>query len=141
MSLLSAPGGVHIKTTLMKSLAEALWYTQTQTVCSCQNKYWRQLLPDGEMLRPSNISEPGVYTSKVIQYYKQHSRGQRGLMHGQYCSWKAITPVDLIQRKKLDFRNFYDSNLTEARFNYLSCIRIMMVCNGALSYVTKHYHM
>jgi len=29
MSLLSAPGSVFIKTTLMKSLAEELWYTQT----------------------------------------------------------------------------------------------------------------
>ena len=29
MSLLSAPGSVLIKTTLMKSLAEVLWYTQT----------------------------------------------------------------------------------------------------------------
>ena len=29
MSLLSAPGSVVIKTTLMKSLAEVLWYTQT----------------------------------------------------------------------------------------------------------------
>ena len=33
---------------------------------------------------------------------------------GKYVS---ITAVDLIQRKKLDFRNFYESNLTEARFD------------------------
>ena len=31
----------------------------------------------------------------------------------------SITAVDLIQRKKLDSRNFYESNLTEARFNSL----------------------
>ena len=30
---------------------------------------------------------------------------------GKYAS---ITAVDLIQRKKLNFRNFYESNLTEA---------------------------
>jgi len=27
-----------------------------------------------------------------------------------------VTAVDLIQRKKLDSQNFYESNLTEARF-------------------------
>ena len=31
----------------------------------------------------------------------------------------SITAVDLIQRKKLDSRNFYESNLTEARFSSL----------------------
>ena len=31
----------------------------------------------------------------------------------------SITAVDLIQQKKLDSRNFYDSNLTEARFDSL----------------------
>ena len=30
-----------------------------------------------------------------------------------------ITAVDLIQRKKLDFWNFHESNLTEARFDSL----------------------
>ena len=32
---------------------------------------------------------------------------------GKYAS---ITAVDLIQQKKLDFRNFYKSNLIEATF-------------------------
>ena len=31
----------------------------------------------------------------------------------------SITAVDLIQQKKLDSRNFYDSNLTEARFQII----------------------
>ena len=35
---------------------------------------------------------------------------------GKYAS---ITAVDLIQQKKLDFRNFYESNLTEARFQII----------------------
>ena len=35
---------------------------------------------------------------------------------GKYGS---IRVVDLIQRKKLDFRNFYVSNLTEARFEII----------------------
>ena len=35
---------------------------------------------------------------------------------GKYAS---IAAVDLIQPKKLDSRNFYESNLTEARFNSL----------------------
>ena len=34
---------------------------------------------------------------------------------GKYAS---VTVVDLIQRKKLDSRNFYESNLTEARILY-----------------------
>ena len=37
ISLLSAPGSVLIKTTLVKSLAEA--FLCTQTVCSCPNNY------------------------------------------------------------------------------------------------------
>ena len=41
---------------------------------------------------------------------------------GKYAS---ITAVDLIQRKKLNFRNFYESNLTEARFD--RSIRIITV--------------
>ena len=35
---------------------------------------------------------------------------------GKYAS---ITGVDLIQWKKLDFRNFYESNLTEARIEII----------------------
>ena len=35
---------------------------------------------------------------------------------GKYAS---ITAVDLIQQKKSDFRNFYESNLTEARFEII----------------------
>ena len=31
----------------------------------------------------------------------------------------SITAVDLIQRKKLDSGNFYESNLTEARFEII----------------------
>ena len=31
--------------------------------------------------------------------------------------YALVTAVDLIQHKKLNFRNFYESNLTEARFN------------------------
>ena len=31
----------------------------------------------------------------------------------------SITAVDLIQRKKLDSWNFYESNLTEARFEII----------------------
>ena len=33
--------------------------------------------------------------------------------------YPSVTAVDLIQRKKLNFRNFYESNLTEARFDSL----------------------
>ena len=32
---------------------------------------------------------------------------------GKYAS---VTAVDLIQQKKLNFRNLYESNLTETRF-------------------------
>ena len=37
---------------------------------------------------------------------------------GKYM-YASITAVDLIQRKKLNFRNFYESNLTEARFEII----------------------
>ena len=35
-------------------------------------------------------------------------------------NYASIIAVDLIQQKKLDFQNFYKSNLMEARFNSLS---------------------
>ena len=35
---------------------------------------------------------------------------------GKYAS---IIAVDLIQQKKLNFWNFYESNLTEARFEFI----------------------
>ena len=49
----------------------------------------------------------------------------------------SVTAVDLIQRKKLNFRNFYESNLTEARFGNLilyRCIRIITVACCARGY-------
>ena len=33
--------------------------------------------------------------------------------------YPSVTAVDLIQRKKLNFQNFYESNLTEARFEII----------------------
>ena len=110
ISALSAPGSVLIKITLMKSLPEALWYTRP---CSCQNKYWQQPLADREMLRGLKFLEP-------IHFYG--ITGAKRLLRmasaflGKYAS---ITGVDLIQWKKLDFRNFYESNLTEARIEII----------------------
>ena len=48
----------------------------------------------------------------------------------------SITAEDLIQRKKLDSRNFYESNLTEARFEIIilyRSIRIITVCCGIVN--------
>ena len=57
------------------------------------------------------IEVPGTYT--LLSMGKEASRMASALL-GKYAS---ITAVDLIQQKKLDYRNFYDSNLTEARFD------------------------
>ena len=43
---------------------------------------------------------------------------------GKYAS---VTAVDVILRKKLNFRNFYESNLTEARFDYLILYRSIRI--------------
>ena len=34
-------------------------------------------------------------------------------------NYGSITVVDLIKQKKLNFRNFYESNLMEARFEII----------------------
>jgi len=60
LSLLSAPGSVVIKITLMKPLPEALWCTSP---CSCQNKYLQQRW---QMERYSaDQSSWSLYNSKV----------------------------------------------------------------------------
>ena len=52
---------------------------------------------------------------------------------GKYAS---VTAVDLIQRKKLNFRDFYESNLTEARFEIIlilyRSIRIIFIFNRSV---------
>ena len=58
MSLLSAPGSVVIKTTLMKSLAEVLWYTQTVFLS-------KQVLPI-VAARRRDVQTIEVLASKVI---------------------------------------------------------------------------
>ena len=55
MSLLSAPGNVLIKTTLMKSLPEVLWCTQTVFL---SKQVLTTVLAEGEMLRPQKFLEP-----------------------------------------------------------------------------------
>jgi len=54
MSLLSVPGSVLIKTTLMKSLAEALWCTQ---IMFLSKQVLTIVLADAQM-----IEVPGAYT-------------------------------------------------------------------------------
>ena len=63
MSLLSAPGSVLIKTTLMKSLAECCSAPHCVLVkaSTCKSDSW------------------SLYTSKVICYYNQHLLDQRDL--------------------------------------------------------------
>ena len=54
---------------------------------------------------------------------------------GKYASI-TLTAVDLIQRKELNFRNFYESNLTEARFEILyRSVRIITVTFFVIMYV------
>ena len=99
------------QTTLMKSLAEALWCIQTMFLskASTDNNCW-------QTERCSDDRSLSLYTSKVIQYYKHNSLGQRVLFAwlvpsaflGRYAS---IIAVDLVQQKKLDFRNFCESTL------------------------------
>ena len=57
MSLLSAPGSVLIKTTFIRSLGEALWYTQTVFLS-------KQILTKvaGRQKDARTIEVPGTYT-------------------------------------------------------------------------------
>ena len=110
-SLLCAPGSILIKTMLMKSPSEAFVVhpdrilVQTSTGNSC----WQtdRFSDDG--------SSWSLYISK---YYKQHPWGKETSCMASVLlrKYASITPVDLIQRKKLNSRKFYES----ARFkNYL----------------------
>ena len=108
MSLLSPPGSV-IKTTLMKSLAEALLYTQM--VFLSKQRFGAYTLLRWLVLQ---TALPG---------------GKRPLCMGSAFLGKyaSVTVVDLIQQKKLDFCNLYDE--IWKYFLLYRCIRIMTVHN------------
>ena len=74
------------------------------------------------------IKVPGAYT--LLRVFSTTGNTPKRPPHiasaflGKYA---FITAVDLIQREKLDSRNFYESNLMEAGFNSLPFIIIMTV--------------
>ena len=107
---MSALGSVLIKTTLIKSLPEALWYAQivflSKQVLTTVAGRWRDaqaiVVPGAyTLLTPPGAKRPGTWLVLFLE------------------NMLFITVVDLIQQKKLDSWNFYESNLTEARFNSL----------------------
>ena len=71
---------------------------------------------------PEDRSSWSLYTSKVdLVLHETPSGAKRPLrmvssFPGKYA---CITAVDLIQLKKLDSQNFYESNLAEARFEII----------------------
>ena len=74
-----------------------------------------------EMLRRSKFLEP-IYTSKVDLVLHETPPGAKRPLRMASAFLGKYTVVDLIQRKKLDSRNFYESNLTEARsVSFRSC--------------------
>ena len=100
----------------MKSLAEALWYTQ---MVFLSKKSTADSRCQTEKCSDDRSSQ-SLYTSRTKRLLCTGSA-----FLGKYAS---ITVVNLIQRKKLYFQNFRDSNLMEARFEILYCfIRIMRV--------------
>ena len=75
----------------------------------------------GRLRDAQTIKVHGVYsTSKVDLILHETPPGAKRpplCMASAFCGkHTSITMVDLIQRKKLDPQNFYESNLTEARF-------------------------
>ena len=74
---------------------------------STDNHHW----PDEEMLRRSKFLEPVSFLGDLIL------RMASAFLGLGKCA--SITAVDLIQWKKLDSWNFYESNLTEARFEII----------------------
>ena len=127
MSLLSAPGSVLIKT-FMKSLAEALWCTQIVFL----SKQVLTIVAGGRR-DALMIKVPGTYI--LLRWFSTTSNtlgAKRPLRMvsaflGNYVS---IIVVDLVQQKKLDSWNFYESNHGSLIWNYLifyCSIRIMTV--------------
>ena len=117
MSLLSAPGSVFIKTTLMKSPAEALrcFSDHVLVKTSKDNSRWQtERCSDDRSSRAYTLLK-WFNTTNNTPWGKEATCMASAFL-GKYAS---ITAVDLIQQKKLDFWNFYESNLTEARFEII----------------------
>ena len=98
---ISAPGSVFIKTTLVKSLAEAFLCTQTVFLS-------KQVLTivAGRRRDAQMIEVPGAFT--LLRWFSttnKHPLGQKASRMASAFLGKhaSITAVDLIQRKKLEF--------------------------------------
>ena len=107
MRLLSAPGSVLIKTMFMKSPAEALRCCPDHVLVKTsknKSRWQTEQCSDDQSSR-------SLYTSKVIYYYKQYPWGKEAMCIASAFLGKhaSITAVDLIQRKKLNWWNFYES--------------------------------
>ena len=71
---------------------------------------------------PDNQSSWSLYTSKVILILQATPPGANRTLHmasGFLGIYAPLQPVDLIKWKKLDSQNFYESSLTEARFEII----------------------
>ena len=101
----------------MKSLPEALWCTQTVFLS-------KRVLTTvaGRRRGAQTIEVPGAYTllrDLVLQETPPGAKRPPRMASAFVGKYASVTAVDLIQWKKLDSRNFYESNLTEARFDSL----------------------
>ena len=92
----------------MKSLAEVLWCNQTMFL----SKQTLTIVPV-EML-----SSPKFLETTVICITSNATVANRPLCMGS-GNYASITVVDLIQWKKLDSWNFYESDLIEARIEII----------------------
>ena len=72
------------------------------------------------MLRRSKFLEPIHFKGDlVLQEATPGAKRPPRMASAFLGNYASITAVDLIQRKKLDSQNFYESNLTEARFEII----------------------
>ena len=109
MSLVSVSGSILIKTTLMKSSTEAFWcYPDCVLVkTSTDNGCWQNK-------RRSDIQSSGsLYTFKVIYYT---SCSQEASFFWKIC-FHYSGRSNLAEEN--GFPEFYESNLTEARFEII----------------------
>ena len=127
MSLLSAPGSILIKLTLMKSL-----YTRGVVVHQTVFLSKQVLTIVADRQRDAQTIEvPEAYTLVGRFSTMKHPLGQRGLS-------TSITAVDLIQGRNWILGIFYESNLTEARFEIILFSTFLSPMNPIFYAVSKY---
>ena len=120
-SLFNAPGSVLIKTTLLKSLQRhCSKHTDLALIkTSTDNSRWQTARCSDEQISLSLYTSGKAYSNLLLQATLPRAKKPTCVASTFLGKYASITAVDLIQRKKLGSRKFFESNLAEARFEII----------------------